>query len=94
MSEQIDNLKKVETWKRIIFMLLFAFIDSLVKLVLWLIIFLQTGSVLILGNTNPNVLDFGRRLTVYHYQIFLFLTFNTEELPFPFSAWDKTSSTG
>lgn len=92
MQEQInENLKRISTWKRIIFMLIYAVIDSMVKLLLWLVVLLQVGSVLITGTTNPNILGFGRSLSTYHYHILLFLTFNTEQLPFPFSDWNLTA---
>jgi len=92
MQDQInENLKKIETWKRIIFMLIYALIDSMVKLILWMVIFLQVGSVLLTGKTNPNILEFGRNLSTYHYHILLFLTFSTEQLPFPFSGWNVTT---
>ncbi|MCK9609071.1 MAG: DUF4389 domain-containing protein [Methylomonas sp.] len=92
MQEQInENLKRISTWKRIIFMLIYAVIDSMVKLLLWLVVLLQVGSVLITGATNPNILGFGRSLSTYHYHILLFLTFNTEQLPFPFSDWNLTA---
>ncbi len=92
MSEQInENLKKIDTWKRIILMLVYAAIDSMVKLLLWLVVLLQVGAVLFTGNANPNILDFGRSLSTYHYHILLFLTFNTEQLPFPFSSWNLTA---
>lgn len=90
-QEQIsENLKKIETWKRIIFMLIYAVIDSMVRLLLWLVVLLQVGAVLLTGGTNPNILDFGRNLATYHYHILLFLTFSTEKLPFPFSDWNLT----
>ena len=73
-----------------IFMLIFAAIDSLVKLLLWLVILLQVGSVLFTGTSNVNILSFGKNLSTYHYHILLFLTFNTEKLPFPFSDWNET----
>jgi hypothetical protein len=92
VQEQInENLKRISTWKRIIFMLIYAVIDSMVKLLLWLVVLLQVGSVLITGATNPNILGFGRSLSTYHYHILLFLTFNTEQLPFPFSDWNLTA---
>lgn len=92
MQDQIsENLKKIETWKRIIFMLIYAAIDGMVKLLLWLVVLLQVGSVLLTGNINPNILEFGRSLSTYHYHILLFLTFNTEQLPFPFSDWHNTA---
>jgi hypothetical protein len=91
MPEQInENLKKIETWKRIVFMLIYALIDSLVRLVLWLVVFLQIAAVLLTGKVNPNILEFGKNLATYHYRILLFLTFSTEQLPFPFSGWNVT----
>jgi len=91
VQDQInENLKKIDTWKRIVFMLIYALIDSLVKLLLWLVVLLQVGSVLLTGKTNPNILNFGKSLSTYHYHILLFLTFNTEQLPFPFSDWNLT----
>ena len=72
-------------------MLIYAVIDSMVKLLIWLIVLLQTGSMLFTGSINPNVLGFGRSLSTYHYHILLFLTFNTEQLPFPFSDWNLTA---
>nr|WP_305891669.1 DUF4389 domain-containing protein [Methylomonas sp. WSC-6] len=84
-------MKSIATWKRIIFMLIYAVIDSIVKLLLWLVVLLQVGSVLITGATNANILGFGRSLSTYHYHILLFLTFNTEQLPFPFSDWNLTA---
>lgn len=93
MQEQInENLKKIDTWKRIVFMLVYALIDSLVKLLIWMVVLLQVGSVLLTGSTNPNILNFGRSLSTYHYHILLFLTFNTEQLPFPFSDWNLTTA--
>jgi hypothetical protein len=93
VQEQInENLKKISTWKRIVFMLIYALIDSMVKLLIWLVVLLQVGSVLLTGTANPNILGFGRSLSTYHYHILLFLTFNTEQLPFPFSEWNATAA--
>lgn len=86
-----DNLKRIDTWKRIIFMLIYALIDSMVRLILWLVVLLQTASVLLTGNTNSNLLEFGHNLSTYHYHILLFLTFSTEKLPFPFSDWNVSA---
>jgi hypothetical protein len=92
MDEQINyNLKQLSTWKRIFYMLVFAAIGSLVRMMIWTVIILQVGSTLLTGKANPNILNFGRSLSVFTYHILLFLTFNTETLPFPFSAWNLTS---
>jgi hypothetical protein len=92
MDKQINyNLTQVSTWKRIFFMLVFAAIGGLVKMILWAVIILQVASTLLTGKANSNILNFGRSLSVYTYHILLFLTYNTETLPFPFSAWNLTA---
>ncbi|MGR8942104.1 MAG: DUF4389 domain-containing protein [Gammaproteobacteria bacterium] len=92
MDEQINyNLTNIETWKRIFFMLIFAAIGGLVRMLLWAVILLQVASTLLTGKANKNILNFGRSLSVYTYHILLFMTFNTETLPFPFSDWNQTA---
>lgn len=91
MQEQInENLKQLGTWKRIFFMLIFAAIISLVRMLLWAVILLQVASMLLTGKANSNILNFGRSLSAYTYHILLFLTFNTDTMPFPFSDWRIT----
>jgi len=92
MDEQInDNLKKLSTWKRLFFMLLFAVIMALVRMLVWAVVLLQVGSLLLTGKVNNHILNFGRSLSVYIYHILLFLTFNTDSLPFPFADWNLTA---
>lgn len=92
MDEQINyNLTQLSTWKRIFFMLIFAAIGGLVRMLLWAVILLQVASTLLTGKTNVNILNFGRSLSIYTYHILLFLTFNTETMPFPFSDWNMTA---
>ena len=92
MDEQINyNLTQISTWKRIFFMLIFAAIGGLVRMLLWAVIILQVASTLLTGKANINILNFGRSLSIYTYHILLFLTFNTETLPFPFSDWNMTA---
>lgn len=91
MDEQLEeNLKKISTWKRIFFMLIFAAIGGLVRMLIWAVILLQIASVLFTGSPNENVLKFGSNLSLYTYHIINFLTFNSEVLPYPFSEWEST----
>ncbi|MGR9051716.1 MAG: DUF4389 domain-containing protein [Gammaproteobacteria bacterium] len=93
MQEQInENLKKVSTWKRIFFILVFAVIVGLVRILLWAVVLLQIASALVTGSPNRHILDFGRTLAAYLYHILLFLTFNSDRLPFPFSDWSFTEA--
>ena len=93
MDEQINfNLTQASTWKRIFFMLVFAVIDGLIRTLLWAVIILQIATALLTGKPNQNILAFGRNLSLYTYHILLFMTFNTETIPFPFSDWKETAN--
>lgn len=91
MQEEInENLKKLSTWQRIFFMLIFAVIVGLVRILLWAVIILQVFSTLLTGRPNSNILKFGQHLSAYVYHILVFMTFNSDQIPFPFSDWQLT----
>jgi len=79
-------------WKRALFMVLFAIIYSIVEIVIVLVAVFQFFCVLITGERNRQVLDFGQDLCAYVYEILRFETFNSERLPFPFAEWPRGSS--
>ncbi len=83
--EILRHLKETNTWQRIFFMLVFALILSFVRAILWIVVLFQVGSKLLTGQDNPHARQLGAQLSVYLYQILLFLTFNTEQMPFPFA---------
>jgi len=74
-------------WLRGIYMLIYAFILWIAKFVTGTVVVFQFLSVLFKGSTNPQLLALGQGLSIYTYQIMLYLTFNTEEHPYPLSAW-------
>lgn len=76
-------------WKRALFMALFAIIYSITEIVVVVAVVFQFFCVLITGAKNARVLELGRDLSVYIYEILLFETFNSERLPFPFSPWPR-----
>jgi hypothetical protein len=78
------TLTNLETWKRGLFMILFAIISGVAKLIVTLVAVFQFVTVLFKGQVNPAMLPFGQNLSTYLYQITLFLTFKTDEMPFPF----------
>ncbi len=81
------NLKDSNTWKRILYMLLFAFAYSVAEFVLMAVAIVQVLFKLITGDINENLKILGKQTAFYIYDVMLFLTFNTEKKPFPFSAW-------
>jgi hypothetical protein len=57
------------------------------RVVLVAVVVIQFGFVLITGERNQKLLDFGATLGKFIYQILQFVTFNSEEKPFPFADW-------
>ncbi|MDP3009398.1 MAG: DUF4389 domain-containing protein [Methylococcales bacterium] len=92
MEEPVSyNLAEFDIWKRFFFMLVFAAIASLVRLLIWAVTAFQVVFALLTGRANQHILSFGRSLSVYTYHIMLYLTFCTETLPFPFTAWNLSA---
>lgn len=88
-----SNLGSRKTWLRGLYMLLFAVIYSVTEVVIGAVVILQFLFTLVTGKTNARLLQFGRSLSRYVYQIMLFFTFNSEELPFPFNEWPSADVT-
>ncbi len=88
MDKQLKaNITSSELWLRLIYMVFFGVCLQLVRIMMWAIVVLQFCLVLITGGDNEYLRNFGLTLSQYVFQVFKFLTYNTEEKPFPFSDW-------
>ena len=83
------NDKTENIWTRGAYILLFGFIYSAAEVVMIAVVVLQFIFILFTQNKNQKVLDFGADLTEFLYQVFRYLTFNSDNRPFPFSEWPK-----
>lgn len=89
-SEQVkENIKNVNQWLRIAYMVLFAIILYAAMAVMWIVVLVQAIFALLTGSVNDNIHSFSTTLTQYINQIILFLTYNAEDKPFPFQAWGE-----
>ena len=85
------NVKQKSTWLRLFFMFVLAFLYGLSRLVIAFVIVIQFFYVLLSGETKEELKSFGHSLAIYSYQIVDYLTFNTDEKPFPFDgSWPTT----
>ncbi len=84
MNNLPQQLLAKDKWIRLLFMLLFGFIGYMIRFVALVLVVLQFFTVLFTGISNPKLLQFGKLLSSYTYQILLFLTYNSEEKPYPF----------
>jgi len=83
------NLANKDTWKRALFMVLFAVIYGVAEVVLTAVVVFQFGTQLITGRVNRRLLNFGQQLATFLYEIILFLSYKSEEKPYPFDVWPK-----
>ncbi len=85
-----SNVKSQSTWLRLFFMIVVILLAGVSRVVLGAVVVLQFFYVLFTGETNQRVGQLGLELATYTYQIIRYLTFNTEERPFPFDLdWPK-----
>ena len=82
-----ESLRSEAQWRRILFMLLFAFAIWLCGFILFLTAAVLAVFSLITGEPNCHLKRFGSSLSCYYYQLVLYLTFNSEVKPFPFAPW-------
>lgn len=92
LDDLVDNLREPSAWLRIAFMLVFAVVLYLVIAPIILVLMLaQAIFTIVTGDDNDNLRKFGAALSQYIYQILQYLTFNSDEKPFPFSEFPGIS---
>ena len=90
MTENVkDNIKKPSTWKRGLYMLLFSFLSRIAEVVLFAVVVLQFLLKLLTDDTNERLGKLGQGISTYLYQVFQYLSFNSDYQPYPFGAWPK-----
>lgn len=89
-QQQITTVEKRNIWIRGLFMILMAFIYQLCGTLLFIVAVIQFLLALLSDGPNARLLSFGRNLGTYLAQIARFLSFASEDIPFPFSDWPAT----
>jgi hypothetical protein len=88
-----DNIKSRATWTRLLYMVIAYVLVSLAGLVGTVVVVLGFLMVLFTGNVNSDLRDVGQSLARYIYENVRYLTFNTDERPFPFGGkWPSARS--
>jgi len=86
-DELRQNMTASETWLRGLFMLLFIFLLVIARVVTGAVVVTQFLFTVFTGQCNHNLREFGASLAMYVYQALLFVTYNSENKPFPFAPW-------
>ena len=79
-----ENLKSRATWTRFLFMFISYILISLASIVGSFIVIFGFLWVLFTGKVNRELRGVGQSLAAYIYENIRYLTFNTDDRPFPF----------
>lgn len=82
-----NNLKNEQLWRRLAYIVVFVIAFNVAELVLWAVVAVQFLSRLFSGRPIERAAVFGQGLASYAYQIVCFLTFRTDQTPWPFAPW-------
>lgn len=92
MDEDLkQNLTAAETWLRGLFILLFAFLLVIARVVTGAVVIIQFLFTVFTGHTNENLRYFGAGLAQFIFQALMYVTYNSDDKPFPFSPWPETA---
>ena len=82
------NLKSRAVWLRLVFMCVFGLFAGLAGMVGSVVVVLGFLWLLFTGEANRELRQVGQSIAMYIFEIFRYLTLNTDDKPFPFGgAW-------
>ena len=90
MNDQTSNTSNTKSsglWVRVVYMILFLLVFSISESIVILTTVVAFAFQLFGKPVPSGVLYIGRTFARFIEQVILFLTFNTEQQPFPFSPW-------
>ena len=84
-----DHAKNTDTWLRGFFILVFGIIFYFLYILIWLLVIFQFVTKVLTGELNDNLEQFSTKMTSYAMQILNYITYQSEERPFPFSPFPE-----
>jgi len=79
--------KEYKLWVRALYMFVFALIFRICEITLYLLAIVGLIYRAVYKKNNQHMVKFGHSLATYVQQLSEFLSFNTEQAPFPFDTW-------
>lgn len=87
-EESKSKVADANEWLRLLFMLLYAtVVFYVIKFIVAVILVVQFLSTLITGASLERLRVFSAQLSAYGYQILQYVSYNSDDKPFPFSDW-------
>lgn len=80
------------TWTRALYILLFIVIYNIAEIVVYGVVVLQFLFTLFTGTCNTQLQILGKNLSTFIAQILMYLTYNSDDRPYPFALWPTSES--
>jgi len=93
-NDMKSSILSPKHWIRLIYMLLFALMLHVTSIAMWVLCAMQFLFALFTGKDNENLRYLGKSITRFIGQALDFLTYNTEDKPFPFAEWPVYDNSG
>ncbi len=90
-EETVKSYKDKSVWMRGLYMLIFMLLLGVAEFVSFVVILIQFLTVLFTAETNEKLVRFGKSLSLYQYDVMLFLTYNSEDHPYPMGEWPEAA---
>jgi len=88
-----QNVKSRATWKRFVFMVISCLLVWVASVVGAVVVVLGFLMLLLTGEVNRELRGVGQSIAAYIYESIRYLTFNTDDRPFPFgSKWPDSGT--
>jgi hypothetical protein len=81
-----ENASRTDTWIRALFMVIYGVIFYILCGIIGLLVLIQFIAKVITGKLIDDLSEFSPRLTDYALQILIFLTFQSDNKPWPFTS--------
>ncbi len=81
------HVKSKATWTRLIYLILYAIIFRVASIVLFAITIIQFLKALLTGSPFDRIQSFGGALAEYNKQLVAYLSYQSDEKPFPVGPW-------
>lgn len=86
------SLTSQEKWLRFLFMIFFFVINYFIQILVGFIALFQFIITLVKDEPNERLQSFGDSLSQFIYQMMAYLTYTTNEKPFPFNEWPASNN--
>ena len=87
------HVKSTTTWTRLMYLILYAIIFRVASIVLFAITIIQFIKALLTGTPFAELQSFGGALAEYNKQLVAYLSYQSDEKPFPVGPWPPQTPT-